>query len=229
MSTPSPFDLWPTAASANAVEVDHVIIAFTALLVVLTLPIFVFMTYCAAKYRVGSNADRTHREARNLRIELSWMLIPFFLSLIFFVWAARIYDREMHPPPNALPIEAVGRMWMWKFQHPGGQAEINDLHVPEGQAVRINLTSQDVIHALYIPALRIQMDAIPGRWTELWFKADKVGEYLLFCSEFCGTDHSKMAGTLYVMKPADYARWLAAQRTAPGPAPATVAQQEKRP
>jgi cytochrome c oxidase subunit 2 len=220
MTTPSVFDLWPVAASARAVEVDHVILAFTAVLLALTVPIFVFMTYCAAKYHAGSKVDRTHREARKLAIELSWMLIPFILTLIFFVWAARIYDKEMHPPANAMVINAVGRQWMWKFQHPGGQAEINDLHVPVGQAVRINLTSQDVVHALYIPALREQMDAIPGRETELWFKADKAGAYLLFCSEFCGTDHSKMAGTLYIMKPANYAAWLAAQATQhPGHSP----------
>jgi cytochrome c oxidase subunit 2 len=222
MSTPSPLDLWPVAASANAVEVDHVILAFTAVLLLLTVPIFVFMAYCAAKYRAGRPADRSYREARNLPIELSWMLIPFALSLIFFVWAARIYDRERHPPPDAMVITAVGRQWMWKFQHEGGQAEINDLHVPVNQSVRINMVSQDVVHALYIPALRIQMDAIPGRETNLWFKADQVGAYLLFCSEFCGTDHSKMAGTLYVMQPADYQAWLAAQGS-----PETLAAQGK--
>lgn len=211
MSTPSPLDLWPAAASASAVEVDHAILAFTGVLLLLTVPIFVFMAYCAAKYHAGRQVDRSYREARNLRIELSWMLIPFALSLIFFVWAARIYDHQLHPPPNALVITAMGRQWMWKFQHPGGQAEINDLHVPVNQPVRINLLSQDVVHALYIPALRIQMDAIPGRETELWFNANRIGAYEQFCSEFCGTDHSRMAGTLYVMKPADYQAWLAAQ------------------
>jgi cytochrome c oxidase subunit 2 len=218
MSTPSPLDLWPVAASADAVQVDHVVFAFTVVLLLLTVPIFVFMAYCAAKYRAGRAVDRTQREARNLPIELSWMLIPFALSLIFFVWAARIYDHQMHPPPNAMVIEAIGRQWMWKFQHPGGQAEINDLHVPAGEAVRLNLASQDVIHALYIPALRIQMDAIPGRATELWFKADQPGAYLMYCSEFCGTDHSRMDGTLFVLRPAEYQAWLAAQR-APAPKP----------
>jgi cytochrome c oxidase subunit 2 len=205
---PSPLDLWPGAASARAVEVDWLIWSFTAVLALLTVPIFLFMTYCAAKYRAGRPADRTHQRARSLKIELSWMLIPFAVSLVFFAWAARIYDSEQHPPPNALQISAMGRQWMWKFQHPGGQAEINDLHVPVGEPVEINLFSQDVVHALYIPALRVQMDAIPGRETHLWFKADEPGAYLLYCSEYCGTDHSRMDGTLYLMKPSDYQAWL---------------------
>ncbi len=207
---------WPPTASARAAEVDHVVIAFTVVLLCLTVPIFLFMTYCAWKYRAGRAADRSHPQARNLKIELSWMLIPFGLALIFFVWAARIYDDELHPPPNALQIDAIGRQWMWKFQHPGGQAEINDLHVPMNEPVRINLISQDVVHALYIPALRIQMDAIPGRATFLWFDADRAGKYRLYCSEFCGTDHSRMAGTLYVMEPKDYEAWLAAQGSVAG-------------
>ena len=136
------------------------------------------------------------------------MLIPFVLTLIFFVWGARLFSEQKNPPAGAMQIDAIGRQWMWKFQHPGGQSEINDLHVPEGQAVIIRMISQDVIHALYIPALRIQMDTIPGRYTEIWFQANKTGSFHLFCSEYCGTDHSEMDGTLTIMKPADYQKWL---------------------
>ena len=115
-----------------------------------------------------------------------------------------------------MTIDALGRQWMWKFQHPGGQWEINDLHVPAGKSVRIDLESQDVVHDLYIPALRVQEDAIPGRRTLLWFNADRVGAYRMFCSEFCGVDHSLMAGTLYVMSPADYQAWLKQSGTSQG-------------
>ena len=99
---------------------------------------------------------------------------------------------------------------MWKFQHPGGQSEINDLHVPVGQDVVMHMISQDVIHAFYLPALRIQMDVLPDRYTNLWFKADRTGSYHLFCSEYCGTDHSVMGGTITVMEPAAYEQWLGA-------------------
>jgi cytochrome c oxidase subunit 2 len=97
---------------------------------------------------------------------------------------------------------------MWKFQHPTGQCEINDLHVPLGLPVKLTMTSEDVIHSLFLPALRIKQDVLPGRYTELWFTADKAGAYRLTCTQFCGTDHSVMGGTIHVLSQGDYARWL---------------------
>jgi cytochrome c oxidase subunit 2 len=202
-----PFQLWPPAASAMAGEIDEIFLAWCIVLVLLVTPVFVLMTVWSIKYRAGRPADRTHREARNITIEMSWMIVPFLVSLVFFFWAGSLYLQQQDPPPNAMVITALGRQWMWKFQHPNGQWEINDLHVPVGRPVRLNVESQDVIHSLYIPALRVQEEAIPGRKTLLWFKADRTGAYNLYCSEMCGTDHSLMAGTLYVMSAAAYQRW----------------------
>jgi cytochrome c oxidase subunit 2 len=203
-----PPQLWPPAASAMAGEIDTIFVFWCVVLFLLVTPVFVFMAYCAVKYRAGRDVDRSHREARNTAIELSWTLIPFLISLVFFFWAGSVYLQQQDAPPNAVVISALGRQWMWKFQHPGGQWEINDLHVPIGKPVRINIESQDVIHSLYIPALRIQQEAVPGRTTMLWFQADRIGAYRLFCSELCGVDHTLMAGTLYVMSAADYQNWL---------------------
>ena len=203
-----PPQLWPPAASSMAVEIDRIFVAWCVVLTFLVVPVFVFMTYCAVKYRAGRPADRTQREARNMTIEMSWMVTPFLISLVFFVWAGDIYLQQHNPPPNAIVITALGRQWMWKFQHPGGQSEINDLHVPVNRPVRIEIQSQDVIHSLYIPALRQQQEAVPGRATSMWFQADTPGAYRLFCSEFCGADHALMAGTLYVLSAADYQAWL---------------------
>ncbi|HEX2944116.1 MAG TPA: cytochrome c oxidase subunit II [Rhodopila sp.] len=203
-----PAQLWPPAASATAGEIDTIFAVWCAVLFLLVAPVFVFMAYCAVKYRAGKPADREHREARNIRIEMTWMILPFLITLVFFFWAGAIYLREHNPPPNAMQITALGRQWMWKFQHPGGQAEINDLHVPIGVPIRINIESQDVIHSLYIPALRLQEEAVPGRTTMIWFKADRTGAYNLYCSELCGADHALMAGTLYVMSQSAYQNWL---------------------
>jgi heme/copper-type cytochrome/quinol oxidase subunit 2 len=167
--------LWPAAASHAATHVDYLISAFTVLTLVLTVPIFIAITYFAIVYRASRKVDRGHPADRNVKLELSWMLIPFFLTLTFFAWGAQIFDVAKHPPANALRIEAIGRQWMWKFQHPGGQAEINDLHVPVGQPVLINMISQDVIHSLYLPTFRVQMETLPGRYTQLWFTADLPG------------------------------------------------------
>ena len=200
--------LWPAAASAQAVESDHLIFAFTLVILLLTAPIFIAITYFAFRYRRGVEAHRENNESRSVLLELSWMILPFVTTLIFFFWGARLFDQHRHPPENALQINAIGRQWMWKFQHPGGQSEIDNLHVPAGQPVLIRMISQDVIHALYIPALRIQNEVLPGRYTELWFKADRPGTYHLFCSEYCGTDHSVMDGELTIMTPSDYEDWL---------------------
>ena len=205
--------LWPASASVSAAETDHLIASFTVLTLLLTVPIFIAITWFAIWFRDGRVAFRTYTENRNRLLEVSWMLIPFLLTLVFFYWGARMFDTHKHPPGDAIRISAIAKQWMWKFQHPGGQAEINDLHVPVGQPVLINMISQDVIHALYLPALRIQMETLPDRYTQLWFKADRPGTYRLFCSEYCGTDHSVMGGTLTIMQPADYQRWLGQSST----------------
>src|SRR5579859_7048648 len=103
---------------------------------------------------------------------------------------------------------------MWKVEQPGGQAEINAVHVPVGRAVRLTMTSQDVIHSFYVPAFRVKADVLPGRYTTLWFQPTQPGEYRLFCSQYCGTDHSVMTGNVVVMTPGDYASWLTTGETA---------------
>ncbi len=208
-----PLALWPPAASASAVETDHLIWAFTLLTLLLVVPIFVGITFFAIRYQDGRAVNRGFREDRDRLLELSWMIIPFVLTLIFFGWGAQMFIVHKTPPANATQIEAIGRQWMWKFQHPGGQAEINDLHLPIGEPVVINMISQDVIHSLYIPSLRIQMETLPGRYTQLWFQGDRPGTYRILCSEFCGTDHSVMAGLLTLMTPADYGVWLSHANT----------------
>ncbi len=203
-----PLAIWPPAASPSAVQTDHLIWAFTLLTLLLVVPIFIGITIFAVRYRQGREVNRGFTEDRDRYLELGWMIIPFVLTLIFFVWGAQMFIVHKNPPGNATRIEAIGRQWMWKFQHPGGQAEINDLHVPVGEPVVINMISQDVIHSLYIPAMRIQMETLPGRYTQVWFQADRPGVYRILCSEFCGTDHSVMGGLLTVMTPSDYADWL---------------------
>jgi cytochrome c oxidase subunit 2 len=207
-------DLWPAAASASATETDHLILSFTVLTLLLTVPIFVAFTWFALVYRKGVRADRRHTEVRSSAIEMTWMIGPFLLTLFFFAWGAQMFMRHRTIPAGGLQISAIGRQWMWKFQHPGGQSEIDDLHVPVGENIVMHMISQDVIHSFYLPSLRIQMEVLPDRYTDMWFKADKVGSYHLFCSEYCGTDHSVMGGTLTVMEPADYQRWLDASGSA---------------
>jgi cytochrome c oxidase subunit 2 len=170
--------------------------------------VFILIVVFAVKYRRGRPANRKHPQNRNVAVEVSWSVIPFLALLGFYVWSTELFAGLHRPPADALEIDVVAKQWMWKFQHPEGQAEIDELHVPTGQPVKLTMASQDVIHSLFIPALRIKQDVVPGRYTSIWFTADKPGTYRLACSQYCGTNHSEMTGSFIAMSPADYARWL---------------------
>lgn len=201
-------DEWVSQASAHAASVDWLTASFLLMATLLAAPVFILMAVFAVKFRRGRSANRTHSATGNTWLEVSWAVIPFLLTLVFFVWATKLYVDLQFPPTSALEIDVVAKQWMWKFQHPGGQREIDELHVPAGQPVKLVMASEDVIHSLYIPALRLKQDVVPGRYTALWFNAEKPGSYRLTCAEFCGTNHSAMGGRFVVMSPAEYARWL---------------------
>jgi cytochrome c oxidase subunit 2 len=128
--------------------------------------------------------------------------------MVMFGWAAVLYYAHAAAPANATEIYVVGKQWMWKLEHVGGQREIDELHVPVGRPVKLIMTSQDVIHSLFMPVFRIKQDVLPGRYTMLWFTATKPGDYHLFCSQYCGTEHAQMIGHVVVMEPAAFERWL---------------------
>jgi cytochrome c oxidase subunit 2 len=141
-------------------------------------------------------------------LELTWTIVPLIITMVIFVWSASVFFAITHAPDDALNIYVVGKQWMWKFQHLDGQREINELHVPVERNIRLIATSEDVIHDVFVPAFRLKVDVIPGRYVTLWFRATKPGRYHLFCAEYCGTKHSGMTGEVIVMGPADYQAWL---------------------
>ena len=202
---------WPARAGAYAGTLD---LLFICLLVIgaLTAGLVVFLlAFFATKYRHGSKASRAATSTKSWRWEVGWTTASLLIFVGLAVWGADIYLRLYNPPPNALQIFIVGKQWMWKAQHPGGQREINELHVPAGQDVRLVMASEDVIHSFFIPALRIKHDVVPGRYETMWFRADNPGRYHIFCAEYCGTDHAHMGGWLTVMEPRDFGRWLREQ------------------
>jgi cytochrome c oxidase subunit 2 len=203
---------WPGTISAHAAGVDRLFVEVVVLVLMLSAPVFILTIVFAFRYRRGKPADRRHAPRRNVWVEVSWAVIPFLLLIAFYVQATEQFADLYRPPAGAMPIDVVAKQWMWKFQHPEGQQEINELHVPAGVPVTLTMASQDVIHSLFIPALRIKQDVVPGRYTHMWFRADRPGSYQLLCAEFCGTDHSLMGGHFIVMTPGDYATWLQRSR-----------------
>jgi len=214
----SGFHLLADAASTQAARTDHIFMMMLLLCGTVALVLGVLVVFFAVRYRRGSHVDRTPpRELRG--IEIAWTVSPLLIFLGIFAWAARDFVTLAAPPADALPVTVVAKQWMWKLQQRNGRREINELHVPQGEPVVLTMTSQDVIHSFFVPAFRLKQDVVPGRYTRLWFTATQVGEFPLFCSEYCGSEHSQMTGRIVVMTPADYGRWLAS-----GPAQPSMAQ-----
>jgi cytochrome c oxidase subunit 2 len=201
--------LFPEQASTMAPAVDNLYFGIVAVTAFFAVVVAIAVVWFAIKYRTDDPTKVGERIHGSLALEIGWSVIPFVIAMGIFGWATSVYFDIVRPPDQALEIYAVGKRWMWKFQHIGGQAEINELHVPVGRPVTITFTSEDVLHDLYIPAFRTKADAIPGRYSTIWFEATQTGEFHLFCAEYCGTNHSGMIGRVVVMEPAEYQQWLA--------------------
>jgi cytochrome c oxidase subunit 2 len=204
----------PVAATPYAAKVDGLFWAVSGVCIFVTLGIGLVITYFCFRYRSGAAADRTlpgltAGKRRSRRIEATWIAVPFAFFMVFFAWGAQLYYVYDDPPANALQIFVTAKQWMWKVEHANGRREINELHVPVGQPVKLVMTSQDVIHDFYVPAFREKRDVLPGRYTALWFEPKLTGVYPLRCDEFCGAGHSLMTGRVYVMSRDAYSRWLA--------------------
>ncbi len=161
----------------------------------------------AIRYRKERNPVATQVEGSTL-LEATWTIIPLALFLITFVWGALLYFRIYNPPTNAMNIYVVGKQWMWKAEHQGGQHEINALHVPVGRPVQLTMISQDVFHSFSVPDFRIKREVIPGRYSTVWFEATTPGKYHIFCTQYCGTNHSVMIGEVTALTPDDFQKWL---------------------
>jgi len=200
--------LFPEQASGFARHVDSFYLFLVLITTFFSLLVAMLILFFIIRYRKSPEREAEQIHGSTL-LEVTWTVIPLGISMVIFVWGAILYFHLQRPPANSLEIYGVGKQWMWKFQHPGGQREINALHVPVGRPVKVTLISQDVIHDFFVPAFRTKIDVLPSRYTYVWFTPTQTGEYHLFCSQYCGTNHSRMVGEVTVMNQADYAEWLA--------------------
>jgi cytochrome c oxidase subunit 2 len=212
--------LFPDRASTLAGQIDELYFAWLLLSGVVALAVAILIVWFAIRYRQGSEAQRTlanavEHENKMHRIEITWTVLPLVLFLAMFAWSAEVFYQSVTVPKDALPIYVVAKQWMWHAEHPGGEREINELHVPAERPVELLMTSQDVIHSLSIPGFRVKQDVLPGRYTTLWFTANRPGEYHLFCTQYCGASHSHMVGRVVVMEPAAFEGWLSAHANMP--------------
>jgi cytochrome c oxidase subunit II len=208
------FPLWPQRASTMAGNVDALYIFLLIVSGLMTLLIFTAVIYFAARYR-RHRGVRAEQIEGSIPLELTWSVIPFAIFMVIFLWGAVVYFKSRTPPRDATEVYVVAKQWMWKLEHAEGQREINELHVPVGRDVKLIMTSQDVIHSFFVPAFRMKQDVLPGRYTVAWFRATKPGTYHLFCTQYCGTQHSGMIGSIIVMEPAQYEAWMSGGSTGP--------------
>jgi cytochrome c oxidase subunit 2 len=198
--------LFPAEASTIAPYADALYFFLVGMTLTGLLLVGVLVFGFSIRYRKSRNPVATQVEGSTL-LEATWTIIPLAIFLVTFVWGALLYFRIYNPPANAMNIYIVGKQWMWKAEHPGGQHEINALHVPVGKPVQLTMISMDVFHSFSIPDFRVKREVIPGRYSTVWFQATEPGTYHLFCTQYCGTKHSGMIGEITVMTPEDYQKW----------------------
>lgn len=201
--------LFPDQASTFAWQVDGLYFYLIIVSIAFIIPIVAAVVYFGIKYRETEKFATPPEMHGSIALETIWSIIPFVISMTIFLGGAWVYFQQYHMPENTMDVYVVGKQWMWKIQHPTGQREINELHVPVGTKVKLTMTTEDVLHDFFIPAFRTKADVVPGRYTYMWFEATKPGKYHLFCAEYCGLNHSGMGGYVYVMEQRDFDNWLA--------------------
>ncbi len=203
---------WHVGASPYAHRVDVLFWTLTGITGAVALGVITVMAVFAIRYRreaVMARGPIDEPPVTGKRwVEICWIVIPLLIFLAVYVWGANLYFQYASPPAKTLEVYVLAKQWMWKVEHGNGRREINELHVPRGQAIKLVMTSQDVIHSFYVPAFRVKRDVLPGRYAVLWFRPTRSGVYHLFCAEYCGTDHSRMGGRILVMEPEDFGRWV---------------------
>src|ERR1700742_3520663 len=200
------FALFPPEASGIAPYTDALYFFLVLISLVGMTIVVLLVVLFSVLYRKERNPEATQIEGSTL-LEATWTIIPLALFMVTFVWGALLYFRIYNPPTNAMNIYIVGKQWMWKAEHPGGQHEINALHIPINRPVQLTMISQDVFHIFSIPAFRVKREVIPGRYSTVWFEATQAGTYHLFCTQYCGTLHSQMIGEIIVQTPEEYQAW----------------------
>ena len=200
----------PTEASTFAESTDNLYYFITALSVIFFVLIIGAMLYFMKKYARRSEDQKTSSLTHNGKIEFLWSAIPAVLLVVIFAWGEIDWIKQTSPPPDAIDIRVTGRQWYWQVDYPdypgvtltsSTEEPLITMMVPKGRPVRLIMTSEDVLHSFYVPAFRVKKDLVPGRYTTLWFEATKVGEFNIFCAEYCGDRHSSMGGVIKVLEP----------------------------
>ena len=198
----------PEGASSLAPAIDSLFYFVLWASIILFIGTMGAMVYFVWKYRRRDEAEMPEKVQENVLMEVSWVVVPAILVLVLFVWGFKTFIQIGTAPPESYQIQVTGQQWLWTFTYPNGTQTTNELHVPVGRPVELTMSSTDVIHSLFIPAFRTKFDVLPNRYTSLWFEATEEGEYQLYCTEYCGTQHSGMLATVIVESQGAFNEWV---------------------
>ncbi len=199
--------VFPIQGSDVAPAVDWLFYVITGISTFFFVLIVSIITYFVLRYRRRPGHDVEESPSHNTPLELAWSILPGFILVGIFAFGFQIFLDLRRVPEGAYEIKVTARKWSWAFQYPNGLV-IEDLHVPVGRPVKLLMSSQDVIHSLFVPAFRVKQDLVPGRYSDLWFRATQPGSYRLYCAEYCGQQHSNMDADVIVHAPAEFDLWL---------------------
>jgi len=171
--------------------------------------VIVPMVYFAIRYRDKPGAKAATHITHNLKLEFLWTIVPTIIVMVIFVWGWIVYRELYRIPANAMEIRVVAKSWNWTFQYDDGRTTTNEMYVPTGQPIKLTITADrnDVLHSFFVPHFRIKKDAVPGMYTYLWFNVPTEGQYVIFCTEYCGAGHSDMLAKVIAVKPEDFEKW----------------------
>ncbi len=201
-------DFWlPEAASSIAPEIDSLFLFVTAVSAVFLVGVTGAMLYFVYRHRRQHPGERPPPVEESRVLEVSWIVVPTILVLLIFNWGFKSYVEMNVSPSGAYEIQVRAQQWNFLFEYPNGVTS-DTLYVPRGQEVKMRMSSADVLHGFYIPAFRVKYDILPNRYTSVWFEATERGDYDLFCTEYCGRDHSDMNKVVRVVSQRDFQEWL---------------------
>ena len=206
-------DFWlPEAASTMAPKIDSLFTFVNVVSGILLVGVVTAMLWFMYRYRRQDPAERPSPVKESKLLEISWIVIPTILVLLVFNWGFKSFVAQKTSPDNAYEIRVQARSWGWSFEYPNG-VTTDTLYVPADEPVKTTMSSQDVIHSFYVPAFRVKQDVLPNRYTSVWFEATKEGTYDLFCTEYCGRNHSEMDAEVKVVSRARFDEWLESAET----------------
>jgi cytochrome c oxidase subunit 2 len=193
-------------ATSTAV-VNQALIYILAFSVLLFLLIVFFMVFFVVRYRHSRNPIPSEFKKGTIFLEAAWIAAALILVLSMFVYGLTGFYFLRSVPRDSIAVKVNARQWSWLFEYENRRKSPN-LVVPLGKNVRCDLSSADVIYGFYIPAFRIQMDALPGIKTQVWFKTTVVGTYDILCTQYCGLRHSDMTAKVYVVNEEQFNEWV---------------------